>query len=63
MKYNGMPRHLQEIYTQLSQPKDTIKIPALPLDRLVQLRKNAEKKLIKVSKISEMDIRGFNEAQ
>jgi hypothetical protein len=60
MKYNGMPRHLQEIYTQLGQPKETLKMLALPLDRLVQLRKNAEKKLIKVGQISEMDLRGFS---
>jgi hypothetical protein len=58
-----MPRHLQEIYTQLSQPKETIKMPALPLDKLVQLRKNAEKKLIKVGQISEMDLKGFSEGE
>jgi len=41
MKYNGIPRHLQEMYLQLSKPKETIKMPALPLDKLVQLRKKA----------------------
>lgn len=44
MQYNGMPKHLQEMYMHLHKKKDkTEVVKSLPLEKLIKLRKKSEK--------------------
>ena len=44
MQYNGMPKHLQEMYMHLHKQKEkTEVVKSLPLEKLIKLRKKTEK--------------------
>ena len=44
MQYNGMPKHLQEMYMHLHKQKEkTDVVKSLPLEKLIKLRKKTEK--------------------
>lgn len=44
LQYNGMPKHLQEMYMYLQKKKDkTEVVKSLPLEQLIKLRKKTEK--------------------
>lgn len=42
MEYNGIPSHLQKMYNQLDKSKQSPVIKAMPLEKLIKLRKKAE---------------------
>jgi hypothetical protein len=48
------------MYVHLSKPKEEIKMPALPLDKLVLMRKREEKGLIKVGRSAKADLKNLN---
>jgi hypothetical protein len=44
LEYNGLPRHLQEMYINLNREKETsTTVKSLPLDKLIKIRKRNEK--------------------
>lgn len=44
MQYNGMPKHLQEMYMHLQKQKEKNEVvKSLPLEKLIKLRKKTER--------------------